>query len=104
MRIINPNTEKECVCADCHADILYTEQDVLYSYYYDKGWSNKIQIECYITCPKCHKDQFVDIIDYDSNLTENQFKQKYKGRILGEIPDKFNTDLKYRFDLDYGES
>ena len=43
------------------------------------------------------------ILDNDTDLTREQFKEKYKGHIHGEIPDRFRTDLKYRFDLDYTE-
>lgn len=57
----------------------------------------------YVNCPKCHNDQYIGILDNDTDLTREQFKEKYKGRIHGEIPDRFRTDLKYRFDLDYTE-
>lgn len=100
MRIIEP--EKEAVCTSCGTCMMYTQKDILYSYYVD-DWRYKTtyEIHCYVHCPKCHNDQYIGMSN--TYLTEDQFKEKYKGHIRGEIPDRFSTDLKYRFDLDYGE-
>ena len=103
MRVIEP--EKEAVCTSCGTRMMYTQKDILYSYYVD-DWRYKTtcEIHGYVNCPKCHNDQYIGILDNDTNLTREQFKEKYKGHIHGEIPDRFSTDLKYRFDLDYEES
>lgn len=102
MRIIEP--EKEAVCTSCGTHMMYTQKDILYSYYED-DWRYKTtyEIHGYVNCPKCRNDQFIGILDNGTDLTEEQFREKYRGHIHGEIPDKFSTDLKYRFDLDYEE-
>lgn len=101
MRVIEP--EKEAVCTSCGTHMMYTQKDILYSYYED-DWRYKTtyEIHGYVNCPKCHNDQFIGILGY-TDLTEEQFKEKYRGHIHGEIPDRFSTDLRYRFDLDYAE-
>lgn len=102
MRIIEP--EKKAVCTSCGTHMMYTQDDILYSYYVD-DWRYKTtcEIHGYVNCPKCHNDQYIVILDNDTDLTKEQFKEKYKGRIHGEILDRFRTDLKYRFDLYYTE-
>ena len=52
------------------------------------------EIHGYVTCPGCHNDQYIGIIDGDTDLTREQFNEKFKGRIHGEIPGRFDTDQK----------
>lgn len=99
MRIIDP--EKEAVCTSCGTHMMYTEKDILYSHHED-DWRYKTtwEIHGYVMCPKCHKGQYIGVI-CTTHMTEDQFKKKYRGHIYGEVPDRFSTDLEYRFDLDY---
>ena len=102
MRIIEP--EKEAVCTSCGTHMMYTEKDILYSYYVDDWrYNTTCEIHGYVNCPKCHKDQYIGILNPNTNLTEEQFREKYKGHIHGEGSDRFSTDVKYRFDLDFEE-
>lgn len=93
MRVIEP--EKEAVCTKCGTCMMYTQKDILYSYYVD-DWRYKTtwEIHGYVTCPGCHNDQYIGIIDGDTDLTREQFNEKFKGRIHGEIPGRFDTDQK----------
>lgn len=83
MRIIEP--EKEAFCTRCGTYMMYTQKDILYSYYVD-DWRYKTtkEIQGYVNCPKCHNDQYIGILEY-TNLNKEQFREKYKGRIHGEI-------------------
>jgi predicted nucleic-acid-binding Zn-ribbon protein len=85
MRIIEP--EKEAFCTRCGTHMMYTQKDILYSYYVD-DWRYKTtkEIQGYVNCPKCHNDQYIGIFEY-TNLTKEQFREKYKGHIYGEILD-----------------
>ena len=56
MRIIEP--EKKAVCTSCGTHMMYTQEDILYSYYVD-DWRYKTtwEIHGYVNCPKCHNEQ-----------------------------------------------
>lgn len=76
-------------------------KDILYSCYKD-DWRYKttLEIHGYVNCQHYHNDQFIGILDY-TDLTEEQFKEKYKGHIREYAHYIFSSDIKYRSDFVY---